>query len=61
MENKILDRISELSNKINDLLEKRELLTKELQETNANINILYNSIYELKNLLTNNEEDNEII
>lgn len=55
MENKILNRISELSNEINELLQRREELAKELHETNVNINILYNSIHELKNLLTSKE------
>ena len=56
MENKIIDRISELSNKINELLEKREKHLHDLKQMDTDINILYSSIYELKNLLDKPEE-----
>jgi len=51
MENKILNRITELSSKINDLLSKREELIKELRVVESNIDIVYNSIHELKTLM----------
>ena len=51
MQNKIINRISELSCKINDLLTKREELLKELKTIESNIDTAYNSIYELKALM----------
>ena len=51
MEDKILNRITELSNKINDLLSQREELVRELQSADREIGILYGSIHELKTLL----------
>ena len=57
MKDKILSRISELSCKINELLEKRDQLTKELYDTNTDINVLYNSIYELKDLITTKKDE----
>lgn len=56
MEQKIIDKISLLTNKINDLLIKREELIKDLQSTEANINTLYITIHELKDLLSENQE-----
>lgn len=60
MEQKILDRITELTNKINDLLAKREDLIRDLKATENSIDITYNSIHELKNLLSDKEIENEI-
>lgn len=57
MENKILDRILELSSKLNELLAKREELVHDLKATEKNIDIIYSSIHELKNIL--NKEDQE--
>ena len=51
MEQKILERITELSNKINELLTRREELLRELKATESNIDVVYGSIHELKNLL----------
>jgi peptidoglycan hydrolase CwlO-like protein len=66
MENKILDRITELSNNINDLLTKREELIQELKKIEKNIEIMHHSIHELKNILPENnivnpQDSNKII
>jgi len=60
MEDKILNRISELSNKINGLLSRREELLRELKDIDKDINVLYSTIHELKNIL-DKEESYEVV
>jgi len=55
MEQKIADRIEELTNKINDLALRREELIRELRSLDLSMEVISGSIYELSNLLKKEE------
>lgn len=62
MKQNILDRICKITNDINELLSQREELIINLQNIEKKINIYYEIIYELKDILelsdkTENKED----
>lgn len=56
MEQKILERLSALSNEISDLANKREKLVGELRQIDMNMEVLSAIMFELKTLLENKEE-----
>lgn len=51
MEQKIIERITELTNQINDLLSRREDLFKELKSIEKDVDVMVGAIHELRSLL----------
>jgi len=51
MEEKIISRVSEITNKINDLMQQREDAIKNLKRMDGDIEVLSLLVFELKNLL----------
>lgn len=56
MEQKILKKLEETANKINELGVEREKLVKDIRNIDMNMEILTTLIYELKSLLESKEE-----
>ncbi|MBR5192426.1 MAG: chromosome segregation protein SMC [Clostridia bacterium] len=53
----LLEKLEEVSNKLNDLLVKRDNLFNEKERCDSNINQLDRSVYELKNAISNKENE----
>jgi len=56
MEQKILKKLEETANKINELGAEREKLVKDIRNIDMNMEILTTLIYELKSLLESKDE-----
>lgn len=57
MENKLLKRVDELTSEINELVNRRETLIRELRGLDLSIEIKSSTVFELKNLLESKPQD----